>query len=334
LRKKILIALFLSLAAGETGAEVFGGSLSYTSERACLLAGRLGAEQCATAAVNALAEFEEKAPRFPTRESCQKLFPAAGCALGFSGADGYAGRKSGVYFTPRQLGFRVATASKTVTPFTDPPIGFTPRTLLRRDVAINMNRGRDARAAWRFAPTPDLGGRAGYIALINAEAEKAALPVDVADAVAYVESAYDPSVVGDVGEIGLMQIRPTTAAMLGFRGSEAELFDPATNVHYGVRYLAQAWRLANGDLCRALMKYRAGHGSEEMSPLSVQYCARARSYLESVKSVFAKSPLPAAVAKTASALSCAPGVDRFVPRCPVALDDEASHFRQMRITTR
>jgi len=37
------------------------------------------------------------------------------------------------------------------------------------------------------------------------------------------------------------------------------------NIHYGVTYLSQAWRLANGDLCRALMKYRAGHGEEMMS---------------------------------------------------------------------
>ena len=39
------------------------------------------------------------------------------------------------------------------------------------------------------------------------------LPADVADAGVQVESNYDPSVIGGVGEIGLMQIRPGTAAL-------------------------------------------------------------------------------------------------------------------------
>jgi hypothetical protein len=339
LRKRFIIALLSSLAGGGAAAQSPWGGLSYATERACSLAGRLGSEECANAAANARAEFDEKAPRFPTREVCQKLFPRAGCSLGFSGADGFVGRKSAVYFTPRQLGFRVSTVAKTATPYTDPPVGFSPRTFIRRDTAIDLKRARAATApvAWRAAPAPDLSGRGGFIALVRQEAEKAALPVDVADAVAYVESRYDPSVVGDVGEIGLMQVRPATAAMLGFDGGESELFDPATNIHYGVRYLAQAWRLAGGDLCRALMKYRSGHGSEEMSPLSVQYCARARSYLESLKSELAKSPLPAPsirIAAAASPLSCAPGVGHFAPRCPVASEDDARHFKPFRITTR
>jgi len=35
------------------------------------------------------------------------------------------------------------------------------------------------------------------------------------------------------------------------------------------------------------MKYRAGHGEEVMTPLSVQYCNRARSYLAALGSPFA-----------------------------------------------
>ena len=61
------------------------------------------------------------------------------------------------------------------------------------------------------------------------------------------------ALLADVGEIGLMQVRPETAALLGFRGDLAELARPEVNIHYGVAYLAEAWRLANGDLCRALM---------------------------------------------------------------------------------
>ena len=79
-----------------------------------------------------------------------------------------------------------------------------------------------------------------------------------------------------------MQVRPKTAALLGFQGTPAELAEPRTNLRYGVGYPAKAWRLADGDLCRALMKYRAGHGSDKMSALSIEYCRRAREHLAAV----------------------------------------------------
>ena len=147
-------------------------------------------------------------------------------------------------------------------------------------------------------------------ALIEQEALKTDLPADVAEAVVFVESSYDASTIGRVGEIGLMQVRPGTAAMLGFTGSTAELAKPEVNIHYGVIYLSQAWRLAGGDLCRALMKYRAGHGEEIMSPLSVTYCNRARSRLVAMGSPYggpgtwptgtAASPSKTAAAETAA----------------------------------
>ena len=102
-----------------------------------------------------------------------------------------------------------------------------------------------------------------------------------------VESGYNAGAIGSVGEIGLMQVRPGTAAMLGFHGDAADLAKPEINIHYGVLYLGQAWRLADGDLCRALMKYRAGHGEEVMTPLSVAYCNRARGHLAALGSPFA-----------------------------------------------
>ena len=124
-------------------------------------------------------------------------------------------------------------------------------------------------------------------ALLEKEVQNTGLPADIADAVVHVESDYNPSTIGSVGEIGLMQIRPETAAMLGFRGSNEDLAKPEINIHYGVIYLSKAWRLANGDLCRALMKYRAGHGEEIMSPLSVEYCRRARNHLAALGSPLA-----------------------------------------------
>ncbi len=122
-------------------------------------------------------------------------------------------------------------------------------------------------------------GHGSYRALIETEATREGLAPEIAEAVMAVESGYNPAAIGGVGEIGLMQILPSTARMLGFAGSNADLAVPATNIHYGVRYLAQAWRLAGGDLCTAVMKYRAGHGETRFSYRSVDYCIAIRGKL-------------------------------------------------------
>ena len=145
-------------------------------------------------------------------------------------------------------------------------------------------------------PGPD---RTLLRALARREAEVAGVPFDLVDAVMKVESDYRADRIGDVGEIGLMQVRPGTAAMLGFHGSAADLADPATNIHFGTSYLAGAWHLAHGNVCRALMKYRAGHGNESMTPLSVSYCQRARLHLVSTNSPLATTIQPVDLVATA-----------------------------------
>ncbi|GJD62841.1 lytic transglycosylase domain-containing protein [Methylobacterium nonmethylotrophicum] len=134
--------------------------------------------------------------------------------------------------------------------------------------------------------------QASYRRMLAREAEARGVPPAIADAVAYVESGYDAGAVGGVGELGLMQVRPTTAAMLGHTGPAGALLDPATNVRFGVAYLAQAWKLTKGDLCRTLMKYRAGHGEERMSPRSATYCQRVRVRLAATDASLAGTASP------------------------------------------
>jgi soluble lytic murein transglycosylase-like protein len=123
------------------------------------------------------------------------------------------------------------------------------------------------------------GDASGYGAIVEREALAFGVPPALADAVMAVESSYNPATVGASGEIGLMQVMPGTAAMLGFTGTSAELAVPETNIHYGVMYLAAAWELAGRDICTATMKYRAGHGETRFSYLSVDYCVRVRAHL-------------------------------------------------------
>src|SRR4051794_5856053 len=142
----------------------------------------------------------------------------------------------------------------------------------------------DAAAAWT---------RQTFKAFASCQASIYGLEPALAHAVMEIESGFDPDVRGADGEVGLMQVMPATARMLGFRGSLDELGAPATNIALGVRYLAQANSLAAGDLCTTVMKYRAGHGETRFSELSVRYCRRARAIL--AREGFAVAgPLPVA----------------------------------------
>ena len=112
------------------------------------------------------------------------------------------------------------------------------------------------------------------------EASRHGVPFEIVDAVVSVESGYNSSALGAAGEIGLMQVLPSTAELMGFKGNRAELVDPIINVAVGTKYLAQAWKIANGDICTAVMKYRAGHGEKRFSQKSVDYCVRVRGHLK------------------------------------------------------
>jgi soluble lytic murein transglycosylase-like protein len=122
------------------------------------------------------------------------------------------------------------------------------------------------------------GGGLSGIALYRVMAERAGqrhgVPPELVEAVMRIESGYRAEARGRDGEVGLMQVLPSTAVMLGFRGGPEDLADPATNIDLGARYLAGAWRLSGGDICTAGMKYRAGHGETEFSFLSNVYCSK------------------------------------------------------------
>jgi hypothetical protein len=87
-----------------------------------------------------------------------------------------------------------------------------------------------------------------FCELITQEAGRTGLDPRLIHAVIKVESDYRPDAIGAAGEIGLMQVRPSTARLLGFGGTDRELAEPATNIRLGVTYLAKAWSLARGDL--------------------------------------------------------------------------------------
>src|SRR5690606_17650474 len=94
------------------------------------------------------------------------------------------------------------------------------------------------------------------------------VPESLAHAVIMVESSYRPDARGAAGEVGLMQIKPATARMMGFKGSTKALYDPETNIKYGMKYLAKAHELGGGTTCGTILKYNAGHGAKRMNKIS------------------------------------------------------------------
>ncbi|MGE3830768.1 MAG: transglycosylase SLT domain-containing protein [Parvibaculaceae bacterium] len=72
------------------------------------------------------------------------------------------------------------------------------------------------------------------------------------------ESNYDPSAYSR-GHWGLMQIKHQTAQSMGYRGSAKGLLDAETNLIYGVKYLAGAYLVADGNEARAVRFYSSGY---------------------------------------------------------------------------
>jgi soluble lytic murein transglycosylase-like protein len=104
-----------------------------------------------------------------------------------------------------------------------------------------------------------LAQRAAYDALIVTHAGANGLPVALVHRVIVRESRYQPRLIGRGGTIGLMQIKLATARELGYTGSAEGLRDPNTNLTYGVKYLAGAYRVAHGDHNRAVYYYASGY---------------------------------------------------------------------------
>jgi soluble lytic murein transglycosylase-like protein len=101
--------------------------------------------------------------------------------------------------------------------------------------------------------------RAEYDALVATHAQANGVPEALVHRVIVRESRYRPGVVGRGGTIGLMQIKLATARGLGYTGDAAGLRDPNTNLTYAVKYLAGAYRAANGDANRAVGYYAGGY---------------------------------------------------------------------------
>jgi len=95
-------------------------------------------------------------------------------------------------------------------------------------------------------------------ALIAKHAALNGVPEQLIRRVIRIESRGNAGAV-HAGNYGLMQIRLGTARGVGFGGDADGLRDPETNLAWGIKYLAGAWRAARGDHDLAMRYYASGY---------------------------------------------------------------------------
>lgn len=115
-------------------------------------------------------------------------------------------------------------------------------------------------------------------ALAEKYAQTHGIPSALVHAVIAVESGWRRDA-RNGSSIGLMQITPSTARSLGYRGSTKDLFDPETNIKFGVQYLAIAYERAGGDLCGTVGRYQSGIDAQKINAANRAYCLRAKNFM-------------------------------------------------------
>ncbi len=89
------------------------------------------------------------------------------------------------------------------------------------------------------------------------EAQRRELDPDFLASLVWMESRGDPTAVGPVGAVGLMQVMSQEAGF-EWRPTAEELMDPATNLFWGTRTLSTVVKQGQGDIFNALAAYNGG----------------------------------------------------------------------------
>jgi soluble lytic murein transglycosylase len=117
------------------------------------------------------------------------------------------------------------------------------------------------RALWELAhPIP-------FRSLVDAGEQAHGVPTLLTYAIMQTESRFDPGATSWAGARGLIQLMPATAETVAQRAGKkvqpAQLYDPATNLDLGQRYLAgltARWGNVDGSPALAIPSYNAGPG--------------------------------------------------------------------------
>jgi soluble lytic murein transglycosylase-like protein len=175
-----------------------------------------------------------------------------------------------------------AQRTASIAPRTHPVLKAVARKAVKGLAAVQTEaQGADnaAKAVAAVQPDTNIVSSAAYTAIVARYASSYGVPTSLAHAVISIESNYSPNKLGGAGEIGLMQIKPATARLMGYSGAVSGLYDPETNIKFGMKYLGMANQLSGGDTCGTILRYNAGHGATRMNPVSAAYCTKVKHLL-------------------------------------------------------
>jgi soluble lytic murein transglycosylase-like protein len=120
------------------------------------------------------------------------------------------------------------------------------------------NGGRGGADGGPFSPPLHVNETPGLRRLINEAADRNEVPRSLVHRMIIRESHHRPNA-RNGPYYGLMQILPATARGMGYRGTDAGLLDPETNLRYAVKYLRGAWLLSDGSQDTAEKWYARGY---------------------------------------------------------------------------
>ncbi len=122
------------------------------------------------------------------------------------------------------------------------------------------------------------------------------VPVSLVLAHIEAESYFDPNAYRAEPQIkdasyGLMQLLFQTAWWLGFRGEKDELYNPQTNIFYGMKYINHLMEKFPGNPEGYIMSYNEGEGNYQKGKRVPTYFQRVSKFREKWISILAQKGL-------------------------------------------
>lgn len=162
--------------------------------------------------------------------------------------------------------------------FTNAPLDRNGKVVVKEEKTIQAAKKENNKAFIRKETYQDIA---------KEKAIKHNIDPQLVKAVIKVESNWNSRAISKKGALGLMQLMPATASLMGVRNP----FNPEENIDGGIRYLKYLLEKFNGNMTLALAAYNAGPGRVKKTktvpniPETVAYVKRVMNYYSRDKGI-------------------------------------------------